>query len=146
MRNGSYANHHWLHVRACYYWCDVHSMPDTQVSGCNQATLHCIYAPAECFQQSSIQNKYVILWAMHKLGIDEIMVRLVKSIYKDIRTVWELEMGAAMFGLGVGKHEGSVFSPLLLIIMLEAGYPFRNNWASSRENLSSGCPAKRVSN
>ena len=42
-------------------------------------------------------------------------------------------MGAAMFGLGVGKHEGSVFSPLLLIIMLEAlymdfpaGYPFKN--------------------
>ena len=62
-------------------------------------------------------------------------------------------MGAAMFGLGVGKHEGSVFSPLLVNIMLEAlymefpaGYPFRNNWASSRENLSSGCPTKRVSN
>ena len=42
-------------------------------------------------------------------------------------------MGAAMFGLGVGKHEGSVFSPLLVTIMLEAlymefhaGYPFKN--------------------
>ena len=52
-------------------------------------------------------------------------------------------MGVAMFGLGVGKHEGSVFSPLLVTIMLEglymdfpAGYPFRNNLNTKHSHMA----------
>ena len=65
----------------------------------------------------------VIWWAMRKLGIDEWLVRLVQSMYKDVRS-------RVRVGVGVGVHQGSVLSPLLFIIVLEA---------LSRE-FRTGCP------
>ena len=73
----------------------------------------------------------VIWWAMRKLGIDEWLVRLVQSMYKDVRS--RVRVGdwySGEFGVGVGVHQGSVLSPLLFIIVLEA---------LSRE-FRSGCP------
>ena len=73
----------------------------------------------------------VIWWAMRKLGIDEWLVRLVQSMYKDVRSTVRVGDGySEEFGVGVGVHQGSVLSPLLFIIVLEA---------LSRE-FRTGCP------
>ena len=73
----------------------------------------------------------VIWWAMRKLGIDECLVRLVQSMYKDVRSRVRVGDGySEEFGVGVGVHQGSVLSPLLFIIVLEA---------LSRE-FRTGCP------
>ena len=73
----------------------------------------------------------VIWWAMRKLGIDEWLVRLVQSMYKDLRSRVRVGSGySEEFGVKVGVHQGSVLSPLLFIIVLEA---------LSRE-FRTGCP------
>ena len=73
----------------------------------------------------------VIWWAMRKLGIDEWLVCLVQSMYKDVRSRVRVGDGYSKeFGVGVGVHQGSVLSPLLFIIVLEA---------LSRE-FCTGCP------
>ena len=75
--------------------------------------------------------RYVIWWAMRKLGIDEWLVRLVQSMYTDVRS--RVRVGNRYreeFGVAVVVHQGSVLSPLLFIIVLEA---------LSRE-FRTGCP------
>ena len=73
----------------------------------------------------------VIWWAMRKLGIDECLVRLVQSMYKDVRSRLRVGSGySEEFGVKVGVHRGSVPGPLLFIIVLEA---------LSRE-FRTGCP------
>ena len=66
---------------------------------------------------------------MRKIRINEWLMRLVDSMYKDVRSKsrrWVSEE----FGVGVGVHQGSVLSPLLFIIVLES---------LSRE-FRTGCP------
>ena len=73
----------------------------------------------------------VIWWAMRKLEIDDWLVRLVRSMYKDVRSRVRVGSGySEEFGVKVGVHQGSVLSLLLFIIVLEA---------LSREFLT-GCP------
>ena len=73
----------------------------------------------------------VIWWAMRKLGIDEWLVSLVQSMYTDVRSRVRVGNGySEEFGVAVGVHQGSVLSPLLFIIVLEA---------LSRE-FRTGCP------
>ena len=75
----------------------------------------------------------VIWWAMRKLEIDECLVRLVQSMYKDVRSRVGVGDGySEEFGVGVGVHQGSVLSPLLIINVLES---------LSRE-FRIGCPWK----
>ena len=63
--------------------------------------------------------------------IDEWLVRLVQSMYKDVRSRVRVGDGySEEFGVGVGVHQGCVLSPLLFIIVLEA---------LSRE-FRTGCP------
>ena len=58
-------------------------------------------------------------------------MRLVQSMYKDVRSRVRVGDGhSEEFGVGVGVHQGSVLSPLIFIIVLEA---------LSRE-FHTGCP------
>ena len=63
----------------------------------------------------------VIWWSMRKLKIDEWLVRIVPSMYKEVRS--RLRVGdeySNSFDVRVGVHQGSVLSPLLFVIVLEA--------------------------
>ena len=58
-------------------------------------------------------------------------MRVVQSMYTDVRSRVRVVNGySEEFGVGVGVHQGSVLSPLLFIIVLEA---------ISRE-FHTGCP------
>ena len=65
------------------------------------------------------------------LGTDEWCVHWFESMYEDARSRVRVGDGySEEFGVGVGVHQGSVLSPLLFIIVLEA---------LSRE-FRTGCP------
>ena len=63
----------------------------------------------------------VLWWVMRKVGVEEWIVRLVQAMYNNARS-W-VRVGSEYseeFEVGVGVHQGSVLSPLLFIIVLEA--------------------------
>ena len=63
----------------------------------------------------------VIWWAMRKLGIEEWLVRVVQSMYENVSSRVRVgESYSDAFGVKVGVHQGSVLSPLLFIIVMEA--------------------------
>jgi hypothetical protein len=63
----------------------------------------------------------VTRWAMRKLGVAEWMVSAVMALYEGARTVVRTEDGESeSFEVKVGLHQGSVLSPLLFLIVMEA--------------------------
>jgi len=63
----------------------------------------------------------VVWWALRSLGVDEWLVTVIKAMYADTSTMVKLNGGVTRgFGVKVGVHQGSVLSPLLFIIVLEA--------------------------
>ena len=63
----------------------------------------------------------VVWWALRYVGVDEWIVSVIRALYKDATTKVRLngrERNA--FSVRVGVHQGSVLSPLLFIIVLEA--------------------------
>ena len=66
----------------------------------------------------------VIWWALRKLGVEEWIVRLVQGMYANARSRVRVGEGFSKeFEVKVGVHQGSVLSPLLFIIVLEALSP-----------------------
>ena len=73
----------------------------------------------------------VIWWAMRKLGVEEWIVRVVQAMYANARS--RVRVNGTFsddFEVKVGVHQGSVLSPLLFVMVLEA---------LSRE-FRTGCP------
>ena len=70
----------------------------------------------------------VIWWVLRKLGVEEWIVRLVQGMYANARSrVCVGERYSEEFEVKVGVHQGSVLSPLLFIIVLEAlSWEFRS--------------------
>ena len=63
----------------------------------------------------------VIWWELRKLGVDEWIVRLVQGMYSNARSHVPVgERYSEAFEVKFGVHKGSVLSPLLFIIVLEA--------------------------
>jgi len=73
----------------------------------------------------------VLWWAMRKLGIAEWVVKTVLVMYHSPKSLIRLNgKYSEDFPINVGVHQGSVLSPLLFILVMEA---------LSRD-LRSGCP------
>ena len=73
----------------------------------------------------------VLWWSMRKLGIDEWVINTVQAMYQFPRSRVRINgKYSEEFSVKVGVHQGSVLSPLLFIIVMEA---------LSRE-LRTGCP------
>ena len=63
----------------------------------------------------------MVWWALRQSGVDEWLVRVIQSMYEGAVTSVKLGVSeSAEFAVKVGVHQGSVLSPLLFIIILEA--------------------------
>ena len=79
----------------------------------------------------------VIWWSLRKLGVEEWVVKLVQGMYHNARSRVCVGNGQSEeFEVKVGVHQGSVLSPLLFIVVLEAlsqnsraGVPWENLYA-----------------
>ena len=66
-------------------------------------------------------TRKVIWWALRKLGVEEWIVQLVQGMYANARCRVRVGEGySEEFEVKVDVHQGSVLSPLLFIIVLEA--------------------------
>jgi len=63
----------------------------------------------------------VVWWALRRLGVDEWLVTVIRAMYEGVTTAVKTNDGESdSFEVKVGLHQGSVLSPLLFIIVLEA--------------------------
>ena len=63
----------------------------------------------------------VLWWALRSLGVEEWAVRVVQSMYSNARSRVRVNgQYSEEFDVKVGVHQGSVLSPLLFILVLEA--------------------------
>ena len=60
----------------------------------------------------------VLWWALRKVGIPEWIVHVVQTMYQNARS--RVRINNSYSNVQVGFHQGSVLSPLLFIIVLEA--------------------------
>jgi hypothetical protein len=63
----------------------------------------------------------VLWWSLRQMKVDEWLVKVIMSMYDDVTTAVKVKGKASDdFEVKVGVHQGSVLSPLLFIIVLEA--------------------------
>ncbi|MCP3657197.1 MAG: hypothetical protein GY766_20280 [Herbaspirillum sp.] len=73
----------------------------------------------------------VIWWSLRKLGVEEWLVRAVQAMYRGATSKVRVNNEySEEFSVQVGVHQGSVLSPLLFIIVLQA----------ITEEFKTGCP------
>ena len=66
-------------------------------------------------------SRKVIWWALRKLGVEEWIVQLVQGMYANAQSQVRYDKGFSKeFEVKDRVHQGSVLSPLLFIIVLEA--------------------------
>ena len=66
-------------------------------------------------------SRDVVWWALRQLGVDEWLVSAIMATYTEVTTAVRLNgMESPGFEVNVGVHQGSVLSPLLFIVVLEA--------------------------
>ena len=83
--------------------------------------LYMAFVDLEAFDRGP---RKVIWWALRKLGVEEWIVPLVQGMYANARSRVRVGEGySEEFEVKVGVHQGSVLSPLLFIIVLEALSP-----------------------
>ena len=65
--------------------------------------------------------KKIIWWVMQKLGIGEWKIRFVKAMYTDAASSDCIYfIFSEKFGIKVRVHQGSVLSPLMFVIVMDA--------------------------
>ena len=63
----------------------------------------------------------VLWWALRSVGVEEWAVRVIQGMYANARSRVRVNGQCSEdFGVQVGVHQGSVLSPLLFILVLEA--------------------------
>ena len=66
-------------------------------------------------------RRKVLWWALQKVGIPEWIVRVIQVMHQNTRSQLRVNnLFSDVFDVQVGVHQGSVLSPLLFIIVLEA--------------------------
>ena len=63
----------------------------------------------------------VLWWALRSLGVEEWAIRVIQGMYRNARSRVRVNgQYSEEFNVGVGVHQGSVLSPLLFVLVLEA--------------------------
>ena len=63
----------------------------------------------------------VLWWALREVGVQERLLKVIQSMYAGATTAIKRQEGESEeFEVKVGVHQGSVLSPLLFIIVMEA--------------------------
>ena len=63
----------------------------------------------------------VLSWALRHVGVDEWIVNVIKSMYEGVTTSVKMNgVESESFEVKAGVHQGSVLSPLLFNIVIQA--------------------------